>query len=154
MIAAHARKRSCLLPPPALGECSIKRIAVAVATSREGHRKKEVPAGRHEAPLLPLPDQQPRLALVQVKLLNGNAVAHVNRPLQGVVNLAPAGSRLIGDGLSVPSGTIARSNKGSNPAYHLGLSQQGRVTLIRHDDDLKLVAPFQHFIQGGPGQHI
>jgi hypothetical protein len=51
-------------------------------------------------------------------------------------------------------GAIARSNKGSNPPYHLGLSQQGRVTLIRHDDDFELVAPNQHLIQGRFGQHI
>jgi hypothetical protein len=51
-------------------------------------------------------------------------------------------------------GGIARCNKGGNSPYHLGLSQQGRVTLIRHDDDFKLFAPCQHLIQGGPGQHI
>jgi hypothetical protein len=65
-----------------------------------------------------------------------------------------AGSRLIGDGPSVPRGSIARCNKGGNAPYHLGLSQQGRVTLIRHDDDFKLFAPCQHLIQGGPSQHI
>ena len=65
-----------------------------------------------------------------------------------------AGSRLIGDGPSVPRGGIARCNKGGNALYHFGLSQQGRVTLIRHDDDFKLAAPCQHLIQGGPGQHI
>ncbi len=58
------------------------------------------------------------------------------------------------DGPSVPRGGIARCNKGGNPPYHLGLTQQGRVTLIRHDDDFKLAAPCQHLIQGGPGQHI
>jgi len=57
-------------------------------------------------------------------------------------------------GPSVPHAGIARCNKGGNPPDHLGLSQQGRVTLIRHDDDFKLAAPFQHLIQGQPGQHI
>jgi hypothetical protein len=55
---------------------------------------------------------------------------------------------------SVPRGGIARCNKSCNPPYHLGLSQQGRMTLIRHYDDFKLVASCQHLIQGGPGQHI
>jgi hypothetical protein len=64
------------------------------------------------------------------------------------------GSRLISGGPSVPRGGIARCYKGGNPLYHLGLSQQGRMTLIRHDDDFKLAAPCQHLIQGGPSQHI
>jgi hypothetical protein len=63
----------------------------------------------------------------------------------------PRRNRPIG---SVPRGRIARCNKSCNPPYHLGLSQQGRMTLIRHDDDFKLVASCQHLIQGGPGQHI
>src|SRR5258708_31532850 len=72
----------------------------------------------------------------------------------GDSRVSNAGSRLIGDGPSVPRGGIARCNKGGNPPYHQGLSKQGRVTLIRHDDDFKLFAPCQHLIQGGPGQHI
>ena len=39
-----------------------------------------------------------------------------------------------------------RCNKGGNPPYHFGLSQQGRVALIRHNDDFKLVAPCKHFM--------
>ena len=62
--------------------------------------------------------------------------------------------RLIGEGPSVPHGGIARCNKGGNLPYHFGLSQQGCMTLIRHDNDFKLVAPSQHFIQSRPGQHI
>src|SRR5260370_19808707 len=35
---------------------------------------------------------------------------------------------------SPPRGDVACCDKGCNPPYHLGLNQQGRVTLIRHDD--------------------
>ena len=66
----------------------------------------------------------------------------------------PAAAVWIGDGLLVPRGGIARCNKGCNLPYHFGLSQQGRVTLIRYDDDFKLAASRQHLVQGGPGQHI
>jgi hypothetical protein len=65
-----------------------------------------------------------------------------------------AASRAGGDGPSVPRRCVARCNKGGNPPYYLGLSQQGRVTLIRHDDDFKLAAPCHHLIQCGSGQHI
>jgi hypothetical protein len=66
----------------------------------------------------------------------------------------PMPAAAYGGGPSVPPRCIASCNKGDNPAYHFGLSQEGRMTLIRHDDDFKLAAPFQHLIQGGPGQHI
>ncbi len=64
----------------------------------------------------------------------------------------------IGDGPSVPCGDIARSNKGCNPPYHLGLGQEWRVTLIRHDDDFELTTACQHRIQlradhGVPASH-
>jgi hypothetical protein len=56
--------------------------------------------------------------------------------------------------LSIPHRNIARRNERCNPPYHLGLSKQGRVTLIRHDDDFKLAASCQHLIERRPGQHI
>jgi hypothetical protein len=60
----------------------------------------------------------------------------------------------IGDGPSVPCGDIARSNKGCNPPYHLGLGQEWRVTLIRHDDNFELTTACQHRIHSSRGQHI
>jgi hypothetical protein len=56
--------------------------------------------------------------------------------------------------LSIPHRNIARCNERCNPPHHLGLSKQGRVTLIRHDDDFKLAASCQHLIERRPGQHI
>jgi hypothetical protein len=60
----------------------------------------------------------------------------------------------IGDGPSVPCGDIARCNKGCNPPYHLGLGQEWRVTLIRHDDNFELTTACQHRIHSSRGQHI
>jgi hypothetical protein len=42
---------------------------------------------------------------------------------------------------SQPGGGVARCDKGYNPPYQTGLGQEGRVTLIRHYDDLERVAP-------------
>src|SRR5438132_14284108 len=58
----------------------------------------------------------------------------------------------IGDGPSVPCGDIARCNKGCKPPYHLGLGQEWRVTLIRHDDDFELTTACQHRSQSSRGQ--
>ena len=66
----------------------------------------------------------------------------------------PAAVFWIGDGPSVPCGDIARCNKGCNPPYHIGLGQEWRVTLIRHDDDFELTTACQHRIQSSRGQHI
>ena len=63
--------------------------------------------------------------------------------VSGNSRVCNAGSRLIGDGPSVPRAGIPRCNKCGNPPCHLGFNQQGRVTLIRHHDDFKLAAPFQ-----------
>ena len=49
---------------------------------------------------------------------------------------------------------VARSDKGSDPPYQLGLDQQRRVTLIRHHRNRKLAPPCQHRIQRGRGQQI
>ena len=56
-----------------------------------------------------------------------------------------------GIGTTYPVGTVSIQNAVSR--YQVGAAMGG-VTLIRHHDDFKLAAPFQHLIQGGPGQHI
>jgi hypothetical protein len=59
---------------------------------------------------------------------------------------------LLGGGPSVSRGGIARCNKAGNAPYDLGLSGEGWVVLIWHDNDFELAAALQPLIQGGPGQ--
>jgi hypothetical protein len=85
-----------------------------------------------------------------------NAAKRICRPLRNHSATWPFGSPYMGlivHGNSIltraarsnhspsqPGGEVARCDKGYNPPYQVGLGQERRVTLVRHHDDLNLVA--------------